>query len=706
MTRIKRRLALMAMVLLLLGVATFPIGARNANADGGIDTRIYGELDKSDTIDLPITIYDYHNDGMLFDFASADAPSATYRYDGKTYNMGNNYGYGFLGASETIAQNPNHYQLPSIADYWEDDSIVVQNGVTVGLVEDSLDANGKPIYCQNTVEYLAQLIQMTLQIPQRARKGNYNYNFVEGTADGELFGYSEDGTERDFAQYLRETLTDYDLGSYQASSQKQLTSLSEIATCTDAAMFMLKNLYSTGYSKPISEYNTLKLTSETDENGNKKYVFDSAYEGVIYDTAGGEIYLDAQTAQADYMLLWGTTYIPANFFLPITPDIFDKYCGQTVSPYLLDEGVSSYNGNSIEYPIGSGKYNDTYDGRDYNYTMEGHAQFVYDESDDLFFRFTGDDALYIYINGVLALDIGGAHSIAQQQMQLNELADRCGLVDGEAFTFDLFYTEQHGYGANLRIETNIELYDPNVFSPQTGAQAHIVRESSDGAGLYTNGIRFKTELNVRAMQDALDVGDLFACGTLIIPLNRLNTTEEAPYQADIMTLEIDTQTGEFSSPNSAPVVVLPNAAVTRTLTPDTMIEWTTQMEAATDAAELLELLRSAGMTVFGVNEDNTAVRYVVYLKFEDNGTLVDSQRRAQADREIAFRGFFVRLDDEGYSVCNTLQRANSATRIFNHFNYENYGILNDGITPEQALNGRSILAPSEQLSYLDMEVVA
>lgn len=702
--RVFKKCFTLAVAFVLLSGVTSLSPTMTALGQTAVVTRSYGTLDPTDTVSMPITIYDFHNDGMLFDFASALSDSAVISYEGQTYNMGNNHAYGFLDESESFYQNPNSYLLPSLADFGREDGIYSSDGVMKGLIGQALDENGKPAYNRAVVEYLALLLQTTLPIAEHDDNGNLNYNYVRGTADGGLFGYDELGEPRDFASLLRDALPDYPLGSYDESLSKPLKSLFEIESCTDAALFMLKNLYSEGYSKPVSEYRQLKLTGETDEFGNHKYIFDSAYDGVVYDTQNGEIYIDAVTATADYFNLWGSTYIPVNFFLPITPDIYGAYCGQTLSPYILDEGVGDYDGSSIESPYESGKYIDTYSERDYNYTMEGHAHFFYNAEDDLYFRFTGDDGVYLYLNGVLALEIGGAHSIAQQEVSLNDVAERCGLSDGEAFTFDLFYTERHGYGANIRIETNIELYDPNVFSAQSGAQAHIVKDGGNGAGLYTNGIRFKTDLDLACMKEALNVGDHFACGSLLLPLDRLSTTPSAPYEADIMELSIDTSTGSYTSPNAAAVMAVPKVVQAKRLTEETMIEWTQQMEDAQDAAELAALLRAAGMTVFGINEDNTAIRYVIYLTFFDSGTLTDAVRQAQADREIAFRGFFVRLNDNGYSVCCTIQRANSAARIFDHYNFTEFSIVPPDCIGEFLPNGRSIVAPSEQLNNLKWEV--
>ncbi|MDO4543801.1 MAG: thioester domain-containing protein [Clostridia bacterium] len=284
-------------------------------------------------------------------------------------------------------------------------------------------------------------------------------------------------------------------------------------------------------------------------------------------------------------------------------------------------------------------------------------------------------------------------------------------------SMSLFYpvvtTLQRMLGYRLKTSTSgiairYELTE-NVFVGENGAQAHIrFMSSTDRLGRYTNGIRFKADLDVANLKQALDVGDYFACGSLLMPLDRLtqNATAQDMYDVELMTLDIDTATGVYSSSSSAPVVVMPSVAQSKSMTAETMVMWTQEMENATTASELIPLLRAAGMTVFSANEDDTAVRYVIYLTFNDNGTDVDEARQAQANREIAFRGFFVKYSEaDGYTACYSSQKSNSATRIFNHYNYSNFSVLNAGVTADTALNGYSINAPSaEKQTQLAWEV--
>jgi len=91
--------------------------------------------------------------------------------------------------------------------------------------------------------------------------------------------------------------------------------------------------------------------------------------------------------------------------------------------------------------------------RNFHFTYELHTRFTYDANGDQFFRFTGDDDVYVYIDGKLAIDLGGVHALAEQYVDLR----RFGLEDGETYYLDFFFSERHRTESNFRIETNLEL---------------------------------------------------------------------------------------------------------------------------------------------------------------------------------------------------------------------------------------------------------
>ena len=334
------------------------------------------------------------------------------------------------------------------------------------LVEARLDENKRPVYTEAAVTYIANLLQKTLPQVWQNADGSYNMWYVMGHELSEL-------GDTDLATKLRAQITG-GLGNYAESKAKytagNLADYTKISTYFDAAYFLLHNTFddSTGYGKTVADYNTLRLVAKQ-VDGRTVYVFNSGYDGTVYDSTNGVIY-NTQT--------------------------------NTITARKNDDGTTQYARGNIQplatfNPIpnlGYGKSGDTYktargntqehyyDNTNYNLTLEGHAKFIYYQDADLYFNFTGDDDVYLYINGIRVLDMGGAHSISKAGISLNNVAEICGLKDGEAYDFDFYYMERHGTAANFSIETNIKVVDASMLTEKIGYQNGI----STGYNGYVN----------------------------------------------------------------------------------------------------------------------------------------------------------------------------------------------------------------------------
>ncbi len=470
------------------------------------------------------------------DNGSSEWTANYHRTDSSGNNIGNTNkiyyveGDTFAANADYQAKYPNDYKNGFNTADLEFDGYdllthVTSGQISMGLLEGEL-VNGRPVYRQETVEYLADVIRKTLPIPQKAPNGDYNYNFLSGTKSAATYGTDSSGNALDLPQALRNQLgvtftegnrrgTTPTLGKYSTTVEKagKLTGaftdcIDDIASCMDAAYYLLNNLFVTNsYNQLQDDFRYLTFTgAESDDYPDQTvYVFDAGFTNGARNQKDNplsgltqEEYKEVSQSAVDYSsyhkggngtislgnidakdLFYyaydennlGEGYTTRFPFLPVV-DAEGDFAGETESYYFLEDG---YRSNKFEF--------DTYANRNFNYVLASNGEFVYNQEDDLFFQFEGDDDVYLFINDQLVLDLGGAHPISAAKFNVNDYvkwaqkvledpdnyteaevkrAHALDLEDGEIAKFDFFYMERHGYGANMRIMTNMRITDPDM----------------------------------------------------------------------------------------------------------------------------------------------------------------------------------------------------------------------------------------------------
>jgi fibro-slime domain-containing protein len=88
----------------------------------------------------------------------------------------------------------------------------------------------------------------------------------------------------------------------------------------------------------------------------------------------------------------------------------------------------------------------------YHFTFELNTKFLYKGGET--FTFSGDDDVWVFINGILVVDLGGVHGRLEQTIYVDQLAGALGISPGNEYALDLFHAERQVTQSNLRIETN------------------------------------------------------------------------------------------------------------------------------------------------------------------------------------------------------------------------------------------------------------
>ena len=427
-------------------------GKKIGNTTVVIDNTLYYITVKSNEIEIPITIVDYRADGLLFDFGLE--------------NLSEIWGQLVANSRSTeslaLADIPNTglKQLTPMDNASGRPSSWNSKGgpyIRTGLVKDKLSSTGMPEYSDDVVKFVADKLASGYYADRSSGAKNWNNilsdEFLKTSSPRSVLGKNTTGFSDAFAtaKTYANITNAYDLAWYLLNTLfVGDTNYAEVTDNVNGGTYNLPI-----YGMTVDAYDKLVLK----KNSNGAYYL-KAYNssGIVYDRTNRSIYNNTPEGTSSQQ-----------FFYPINGLGYDSVLGDTTD---MQKGTTP----DANYPVAPNG----------NYTLRGEAQFVYNKSENLYFKFTGDDDVYLFINGKLAFDLGGAHWSLSDTVYLNDVAEKCGLVDGEIATFTFFYMERFSDCSNFAIETNLELATPAISVDKKAYNAINGIEVNSGSALHSS----------------------------------------------------------------------------------------------------------------------------------------------------------------------------------------------------------------------------
>ena len=124
-----------------------------------------------------------------------------------------------------------------------------------------------------------------------------------------------------------------------------------------------------------------------------------------------------------------------------------------LTPDAARAGVWVFDSDAF-YPLGNDEgWGNQYLDHNQDFTTEIHITFPYKGGEH--FTFRGDDDLFLFVNGHLAVDLGGVHDALTGTVDLDARAGELQLQLGQMNRMDIFQAERHCCQSTFHLETTL-----------------------------------------------------------------------------------------------------------------------------------------------------------------------------------------------------------------------------------------------------------